>query len=204
MRSDPDRGVGDGDPPAAREWTESIDNRVRLRVDPYRESVFGPAHPHRVRDAATSPPDIALDDTVIVAVTVFVAGFTRDTVALEGLMTHTASGPTVRKLALGPTLIVAMTWPEAGSSRTSCPGAAIDTHTAPRPARTAVAPSGAGSVRATVFVPGSTASSCRGLPVVSSHTAPSPAPTEDSAGSRAGIGISAVEAPSPRRSGPAR
>lgn len=25
------------------------DNRVRLRVDPYRESVLGAAHPHRVR-----------------------------------------------------------------------------------------------------------------------------------------------------------
>jgi hypothetical protein len=46
-----------------------------------------------------------------------------------------------------------------------------------------------------VFVLGSTATNCRGPPDVNTHTAPSPAPTEDSAGSRAGTGISAREAP---------
>ena len=75
------------------------------------------------------------------------------------------------------------------------PASATDTHTDPCPARTATAPSGAGNVRATAFVLGSTATSCRWLPDVSTHTAPSPAPIEDSAGSRAGTGISAMEAP---------
>ena len=54
-------------------------------------------------DAAMSPPDIGPDETVIVAVTVLVAGSTRDTVAAVASMTHTASGPSARKLALRPT-----------------------------------------------------------------------------------------------------
>jgi hypothetical protein len=67
-----------------------------------------------------SPPDTQPDDTVIVDLTEFVAGSTRETVASDALMTHTESGPTARKLASRPTSTVATVAPEVPSIRTIC------------------------------------------------------------------------------------
>src|SRR5262245_36564106 len=120
-----------------------------------------------------------------------VAGSIRVTVPSSWLRIQTAPSPTPRNRGACPALTVRTTCLVAGSicSTTFCAG--LPTHTDPSPTRTVAAPSLTTTRSVTRSVRGSTRATLQPVhpgPSVTSHTAPSPAPTLPSPPSSTGIG----------------